>query len=289
MILTYIYALGEPIPLISQDYMKKFAVFGNPVNHSLSPYIHQQFARQTGIALSYDAIAVETSVFKERVREFFANGGSGLNITIPHKHNAWQLATIKAANAQAAEAANTLYVQDGELTAANTDGEGLVQDIRHNLHWQLKGERILVLGAGGAASAIIPALAATQPAAILIANRTPAKAAHLARQFSQFNLTWCELDRLPDYTILINATSISLSDKVELPKNMLHPELHCYDMVYPRQDEEDTSFNQWAHQYGVQATANGIGMLVEQAALSYNIWHGVTPDTRLLLKLLRKN
>ena len=233
---------------------------------------------------------MEPSDFKRHVEDFFSSGGDGLNITIPYKHKAWSLAAIKSADKSSA--ANTLYIENDKLAAANTDGAGLVQDIEGNLHWNIQGENILLLGAGGAASAVIPALAACKPASITIVNRTKAKAVRLAQDFADLKVSWAEMEEIaknPVHGVLINATPVSFSDKINIPPNILHPRLRCYDMAYSQDKGESTLFNKWASKHGVLETADGLGMLVEQAALAYDIWHGVIPDTRPLLKEFRNS
>lgn len=269
--------------------MKRFAVFGNPVNHSLSPYVHSKFSQQTGIKLDYKAVNVGAEEFETQVRAFFAGGGSGLNITIPHKHQAWQLADIKEESAKSTRTANTLYLRKGSIAAANTDGDGLVKDIRANLHWQLKDASLVLFGAGGAARSVLPALAAAEVRKIILVNRTSQKARQLAQDFSHLPLIHCDIDALPqqDYTILINATSVSLTGEIDFPSAIIHSQLYCYDMVYNLQ--APTRFIEWARDNGALVTEDGLGMLVEQAALSYKIWHGVVPNTAELIKELRKH
>jgi len=268
--------------------MKKFAVFGNPIDHSLSPYIHSKFSQQTGINIDYKAIKILVEEFEPRVRSFFSAGGSGLNITIPHKRAAWLLADTKEASAEVSQTANTLYCHNHNINAANTDGAGIIKDICHNLNWQLKSASLALLGAGGAARSILPALASEGVERIILANRTPQKARQLVEDLSHLPLSYCDLDQLQhqDYTILINATSVGLTGEIDFNPAMIHPGLYCYDMVY--KIETPTAFIEWAELNGAFAVADGLGMLVEQAALSYKIWHGVIPDTAELIKELRR-
>lgn len=268
--------------------MKKFAVFGNPIDHSLSPYIHSRFSQQTGINIDYRAMNVLAKEFEPKVRSFFSAGGSGLNITIPHKRAAWLLADSKEESADASQTANTLYRHNHNIAAANTDGAGLIKDLGDNLNWQLKGASLALLGAGGAARSVLPALAAEGVKKITLANRTPEKASQLVEDFPQLPLSYCELDQLPhrDYSILINATSAGLTDEIGFNPAIIHPRLYCYDMVYRL--KEPTAFVQWAMDNGAPAATDGLGMLVEQAALSYKIWNGVLPETVELIKELRR-
>ena len=271
-----------------KDPMKKFAVFGNPIDHSLSPYIHSKFSQQAGIKIDYKAIKVLVDEFEPRVHSFFAAGGSGLNITIPHKRAAWLLADIKEESAETSQTANTLYLHDHNIGAANTDGAGLIKDLCDNLNWQLEGASLALLGAGGAARSVLPALASTGVERIILSNRTSQKAHQLVEDLSHLPLSHCELDQLhrQDYSILINATSVGLTGEIDFNPAMIHSELYCYDMVYRLQTATD--FIEWAKHNGALAVADGLGMLVEQAALSYKIWHGVIPDTAELIKALRR-
>ena len=269
--------------------MKKFAVFGNPIKHSLSPTIHRFFSRQTGINLNYEAVYIPTAEFERQVHNFFATGGEGLNITLPYKRRAWQLADIKEESARLTKTANTLSLHRDGIRAANTDGAGLIKDLQQNLGWQLEGISIALLGAGGAARSVLPALAAMRPKEIILANRTLQRARRLARDFNHLPVSYCEPEQLgeKDYSLLLNATAAGLTGGVEFPNSIIRSQLRCYDMVYNK--EEETAFNKWARRNGATAIADGLGMLIEQAALSYKIWHKVSPETGRLIKELRKS
>jgi shikimate dehydrogenase len=262
---------------------------GNPVAHSLSPRIHQLFADACGIELEYNKILVEIGHFDEAVAEFAKHGGRGLNITVPFKLDAWHLAQQRSSRAELAGAVNTLILDaDGDVAGDNTDGAGLVRDISANLSKPLAGTRILVIGAGGAVRGVLGPLLAEKPEHLHIANRTASRALDLAASFHEHGpVTGSGLD-LPDneeWGIVINATAASLSGQVpDLPSGLFAPGALAYDMMY---GNEPTVFLRWAAQQGSVETADGLGMLVEQAAESFFIWHGVRPETRPVIEQLR--
>ena len=268
--------------------MKQFAVIGNPIAHSKSPLIHQTFAKQLNIELSYVLLESEPDQFKQTVDKFFASGGTGLNVTTPFKNDAYIYANQVSKHSQIAEAANTLYKEDNIFKADTTDGIGLVTDLKfHNI--DLKGKRILVLGAGGAAKGAILALVDQSPKHIVIANRTKQKAEQIVTAINGNNLSASSLDKIEgEFDVVINSTSCSITD--EIPKmdvSCFNKISVCYDMSYkPYQ----TSFNKFVLENSnpdVKAI-DGLGMLVEQAAESFLIWHGVRPDTSQIRNLLRK-
>lgn len=270
-----------------------YAVVGHPISHSKSPRIHSLFARQTGEAVEYTAIQAPLDEFAGTVREFFDRGGRGLNVTVPFKEQAWQLADQRAERAEKAGAANTLYRDDqGRLTADNTDGVGLVRDLTVNHGVPLQGARILVLGAGGAVRGVLGPMLAQRPAALTIANRTPAKAETLAQLFAP-EAVGAELTAVgfeqPDqpYDVIINGTSASLQgDLPPLSANVIGADTVVYDMMYSLQT---TPFNQWALDLGARRVFDGLGMLVEQAAESFRIWRGVRPDAEPVIEVLRND
>lgn len=259
-----------------------FGVMGNPIAHSLSPLIHQQFALQTGRQLVYEKILVDEDDFEVRVSNFFAAGGKGLNITLPFKQRAFAIAKIKTQRCLQAKAANTLWMHNGILHADNTDGIGLIRDLSH--HIDLSDKQLLVLGAGGAARGIIGPLLQAGISSLTVANRTLEKAQELQQDFKTIHC--CRLQELNgSYDLIINATSASLSkETVPLTADSLKPSTYCYDLAYSAQGA--TAFVQWAHQQGCQAV-DGLGMLVEQAAEAFFIWHGVRPETTAVLNMLR--
>lgn len=246
--------------------IKRFAVMGMPISHSLSPLIHYMFAKQTGIKLRYDKFAVSPESFAQEVQSFFALGGIGLNITSPLKELAYDLSDMQTPRCQEVASANTLWHENGKLYADNTDGAGLVADLKNYL--DLTGKSILILGAGGASRGIIPPLAAERPQSIAVLNRSMVRAEQLVADFpGKVQIA----DRHSGYQIIINATTTNgemLTDKV------LHAAEFCYDLRYAYY--ANTPFTQRAQQHGV-AAQNGLGMLINQAALAFEIWHGVMP------------
>jgi len=267
----------------------RYAVIGNPIAHSKSPLIHAAFARQTGETISYDRILGTVEDFVGQVTSFFADGGCGMNVTVPFKEDAWKLADEHNPRATAAEAANTLILlENGRLLGDNTDGVGLVRDLEQNHGLVLKGRRILLLGAGGAARGVTQTLIATGPAALVIANRTAARAVELAGRFSaQGPVQGVGLDALAGerFDLVINATAAGLGGEVpRIPDQLLSPDGWCYDMMY---GDSPTAFVRWGIEHGAVRSLDGLGMLVEQAAESYFLWRGVRPKTDMVIADLR--
>ncbi len=261
----------------------RYAVIGNPIAHSKSPRIHTLFAAQTGQDLSYEALLAPLDGFVTTVRAFVAEGGRGMSVTVPFKEEAYRLATTLSERARAAGAVNTLTFSGDEIRGDNTDGVGLVRDITQNLGRPLAGRRILLLGAGGAARGVILPLLSERPTCLVIANRTAEKARALAERFPG-----CEGGGFEDigrrrFDLVINATSAALSGGV-LPtlSFVFAPGGLGYEMMYGR----DTDFLAQAREAGA-ATADGLGMLVEQAAEAFFLWRGVRPDTAPVLATLR--
>ncbi|MBW0148132.1 shikimate dehydrogenase [Marinobacter arenosus] len=270
-----------------------YAVVGHPISHSKSPRIHSLFASQTGEALEYTAIQAPLEDFAGSVRGFFARGGMGLNVTVPFKEQAWQLADCRTERAEKAGASNTLYLDaHGKLTADNTDGHGLVQDLTCNHGVTLANTRILVLGAGGAVRGVIGPLLAQRPAALTIANRTIARAEALVQLFAPdagtTELSACGFEQVDKpFDLIINGTSASLQgDLPPLSANVIGTDTVVYDMMYSLQT---TTFNQWALDQGARHVFDGLGMLVEQAAESFRVWRGVRPDTAPVIEELRND
>lgn len=270
--------------------MDLYAVFGNPIAHSKSPFIHARFAEQTAQALRYEARLAPIDGFAAAVAAFRAEGGRGANVTVPFKLEAFRIADRRSARAEAAGAANTLIVDAAGITADNTDGIGLVRDLRH-LGCTLEGARVLLLGAGGAARGALLPLLAEAPSSLTIANRTPEKALALATRFQPEGracaLHGCGFDALAGSTfdVVINATSSSLSDDTPpLPEGVFAPAALAYDMMYGR---DETRFLQAARALGAERLADGLGMLVEQAAESFFLWRGVRPQTQPVREALR--
>lgn len=267
----------------------RYAVFGNPIRHSKSPQIHAAFAEQTGQNLSYRAQLVEIGQFGAAARAFFADGGCGLNVTVPFKLDAYTFAGELSGRARRAGAVNTLALQeDGGLYGDNTDGVGLARDMHDNLGWELDGRRVLILGAGGASRGILEPLLRHHPQTLVIANRTADKARELARAFADLGeVSGCGFDELAGrrFGLMINATSASLSGELPpLPDDILSDDCCCYDLSY---GTAPTPFMRWAAGRAAWAVADGLGMLVEQAAESFCIWRGVRPETRPVIAQLR--
>jgi shikimate dehydrogenase len=262
----------------------RYAVVGNPIGHSKSPRIHAEFARQTGQDLDYVALLAPLDGFAGVVAGFRAEGGRGLNVTVPFKEEAFQLATELTARAKAAGAVNTLKFEAGEMLGDNTDGAGLVNDLTHNLGIDLAGKRILLVGAGGAARGVGLPLMQCQPAELYIVNRTAYKARELSARFDCYGGGF---DALPgrQFEVVINATAASLAGELPpLPDDLFAPGALAYDMMYGR----DTPFMAFARDLGVQV-ADGLGMLVEQAAEAFLLWRGVRPETAPVIRMLRQS
>ena len=269
----------------------RYAVVGYPVAHSKSPMIHGLFAEQTGQAMAYDRLEIAPDDFRHSVREFFDQGGKGLNITLPHKEAAWQLVDWRAPNADRAGAVNTLYrLDDGRLAGDNTDGVGMVRDIEQNHGGRLQGAHILVLGAGGAVRGVLPRLIAAAPASLCLVNRTVSKAQALARLFAdQFDIRVMSYADLPMQTVafdwIINGSAGGLQGELPpLPETLVSTGTACYDMVYA---PGGTVFQAWARARGAVLALDGAGMLVEQAAESFRLWRGVRPQTAPVISALR--
>jgi len=261
----------------------RYAVIGHPVAHSKSPRIHAQFARATGEDIAYDAIDAPPDGFVAAVEKFRAAGGKGLNVTLPFKGEAFRYCAGCSARAAAAQAVNTLLLDRERPFGDNTDGVGLVRDLSANLGCSLAGAQVLLLGAGGAAQGVLAPLAGAGVAALVVANRTPARAQALAALVP--GVVACGFDGLRGraFDLVVNATSAGLSGELpRLPQGLFRPGALAYDMVYGR----DTEFLAMARAAGA-ATSDGLGMLVEQAAESFLVWRGVRPDTRPVLAALR--
>jgi len=247
------------------------------------------FAKQTGRVLQYSKQEVQESEFDSYVRGFFAEGGAGLNITVPFKGKACALAETLSQRARLAEAVNTLSLDaNGKLCGENTDGAGIIQDISINHGFDINNKRILFLGAGGAVRGVLAALVKISPHSVTIANRTLSKAEQLQEAFSGLlNVNAYSYYEIPDsdFDLIINGTSLSLKGKLPpISSNILAPNCCCYDMMY---GQDDTAFVAWAKQQGVELVLDGLGMLVEQAAESFAIWHNIRPETKPVLAELR--
>ncbi len=266
--------------------MDAYAVFGHPVRHSLSPRIHAWFADATGQALTYSAIEAPLDDFAGAVRRFLGAGGRGANVTVPFKEEAASLADHCEPRVTRARAANTLRLEsDGTISAFNTDGPGLVRDLRHNLGIALADRRVVLVGAGGAAAGVVASLLEECVAELVIGNRTAARAETLAQRFAELGpVRACALAELPQADVVINATAASLEGALpDLPPHLLGSGMDVYDMMYA---SEPTPFLVQAHAAGARC-ADGLGMLVEQAAEAFLIWRDVRPETGTVLRRLR--
>jgi shikimate dehydrogenase len=266
----------------------RYAVVGNPVAHSLSPDIHAAFAQQTGEALEYTRLLAPLDGFAACITAFRAAGGRGVNITLPFKLEAWRLATRRSERAEQAQAANTLRFDGDECFGDNTDGAGLTRDIENNLGFAIAGKRVLLLGAGGAARGVLLPLIERRPATLVIANRTVARARELAQHFGRWgDCTACALDDTGSrpYDLVINATAASVAgDLPPLREGVFAPGALAYDMMYGAKAQLFLGF---ARGRGAAHTADGLGMLVEQAAESFFVWRGVRPQTAPVIAALR--
>lgn len=260
--------------------VKHFAVVGNPIAHSLSPQIHQAFAEQCGIKLSYEKISVETEgdAFEVFVKDFLKKGGAGLNITLPFKQRAFQFVDQLTERARLAGAVNTLIpLSSTEILGDNTDGAGLVHDLIENQKQVIEGKTVLILGSGGATKGILPALQAENPAKITIARRGGPRACLDFDGQPRGDCPYADL-RHP-FDLIINATPLSLSNQLPpITPIILHPNSFCYDLVYDKSRE--TAFTRWAKEQGV-ASCDGLGMLIGQAAEAFYQWHHVHPHQDL--------
>lgn len=276
-----------------------YCVFGNPIAHSKSPAIHAAFARQTGQTLHYEARLAAVGHFAEAVAQLIADGGHGANVTVPFKEDAWRLASRRTPRAEAAGAVNTLLLSGQDILGDNTDGAGLVRDIVHNQSCPLAGKRILLLGAGGAARGVILPLLAEGPQSLHIANRSADKAEALAATFQATASVAEDFVPVPvqggsfaalagtAFDVVINATSASLGgESLPLPPGIFATGALAYDMMYGK---GETPFLAQARQAGVAHRADGLGMLVEQAAEAFFLWRQVRPETAPVLAGLRQS
>jgi len=268
----------------------RYGVIGQPVKHSWSPFIHALFARETGQNLVYHAHEVPAEALLEFLPRFFADGGKGLNVTLPHKPAAARWAAALTPRAALAGAVNTLAAQaDGTVLGDNTDGAGFVRDLQRHLGVTLAGQRILVLGAGGAARGLLGPLLECAPAEILLANRGAARAHEVAAVFERLGcIRGCSFAELPaaPFDLVINATAASLAGEVPaVTPAVIAPHTLCYDLAY---GHRDTAFLGFARAAGAGRAVQGWGMLVEQAAEAFTLWRGVRPDGAAALAALRE-
>jgi shikimate dehydrogenase len=272
-----------------QGAVDRYAVIGNPIEHSKSPQIHSAFAKQTGELIMYTRLLGSLDNFARDVRRFMEAGGRGLNVTVPFKQQAWQLADELSDQAQIAGAVNTLsLLENNRLHGDNTDGIGLIRDLHNNHGFEFSGRRILLLGAGGAVRGVVRPLLEQQPNQVVIANRTAAKAYTLAQGLLTYGqVAGCGLDELVgmQFDLIINGTAAGLEGETpQIPDNILAPGGWCYDMLYAKQA---TAFQLWGRQHQAARSLDGLGMLVEQAAESFRLWRGMLPATAPVIQMLR--
>ena len=272
----------------------RYAVIGNPIAHSKSPQIHAMFAEQTGQDMSYEKLLAPIDGFLDTIEKFRSEGGRGANVTLPVKLEAYDLAKQLSPRARHARAANTLSFSDSQIQADNTDGVGLIRDITANLDFDPAGKRVLLMGAGGAARGVLLPLLEVRPAILVIANRTVDKALRLAQanqHYSDASQTVVSGHSYEDlsgqhFDLVINATSSSLSDTIPpLPDGVFAPGSLAYDMMYGK---GLTAFLAFAEEQNAHRLADGLGMLVEQAAASFQIWRSVRPETQPVVSALRR-
>jgi shikimate dehydrogenase len=266
----------------------QYGVVGHPVAHSLSPFIHAMFARQTGQAMSYRLFDFAPEEVDERIAAFFAQGGRGLNVTLPYKLAAVARAAELTRRAQHAGAVNTLAMrEDGTILGDNTDGVGLMQDLCVNQRVVVTRRRVLIIGAGGATRGVLAPLLGLEPEVVVIANRTADRARALAAAFSRLGEVQGVGFRYiagGAFDLVINATSASLTGEIpDVPVAVIGPDTFCYDMAYGK---GDTPFVRWCMELGCRTAVSGWGMLVEQAAESFRLWRGVRPLTGPVLSAL---
>lgn len=264
----------------------KYAVIGHPISHSKSPQIHQAFASQTQQDISYQAIEAPLDGFKATIERLMQEGYKGCNVTVPFKFEAYQLCKQLTGRAQAAQAVNTLFFRDGQVLGDNTDGAGLLADIEQNLACRLLFKKVLLMGAGGAAHGVIWQLF-NAGATITVANRTVEKAQQMVSEFAPYGTVFAssyEALAGKKFDVVVNATSSSLADELPpLPEGLFAPNALAYDMMYGRQ----TPFLKFAAAQGAARLADGLGMLVEQAAEAFCKWREVRPDTAPVIASLR--
>ena len=266
----------------------QYGVVGHPISHSWSPFIHGLFAKQTDQSLVYRLYDIVPENFRAQVLEFFTRGGRGLNVTVPHKEAAAELANDLTTRADRAGAVNTLVLnEDHTLLGDNTDGYGLVTDLSKNLGLRITNQRVLILGAGGATRGVVEPLLTLGPTEMVIANRTPERAVNLASLFSDLGpVRGCGFEHVGDepFDIIINATAAGLSGAVpHVAVGVIASHTVCYDMSYSK---SATPFVSWAIEQGCARAHKGWGMLVEQAAESFTLWRGIRPDTEPVLAAL---
>ncbi|MFQ3229098.1 shikimate dehydrogenase [Reinekea sp.] len=266
--------------------MDRYAVIGHPITHSLSPQIHTLFAAQTTQSLTYEGIELPLTSFETRLWQLIKEGYLGFNVTMPFKGDAFDFVDELTERAKRARAVNTIKIlADGRTIGDTTDGVGLLNDLQQHLKWTLEDTHILMLGAGGAVRGVLEPLIEANPASLTLANRTLEKAEELADDFPE--ITPCSFAELSGrFDLIINGTSASLSGMLPpIPESLINPGVKCYDMMY---SAEPTAFLKWATSLGAVDLSDGLGMLVGQAAESFNYWRGVSPEVQPVIDELRQ-
>lgn len=265
---------------------KLFAVFGNPIAHSKSPFIHTKFAQSLNMEMTYQARLSELEQFPRAIENFIAENGYGANVTLPFKVQALNLCSACSEDAQIAGAVNTLTFKNNKIYGDNTDGRGLIADLlyRHKIH--LDEMKVLVIGAGGASRGILMPLLQQNLSMITVTNRTFSKAQDLVAEFSHLKLQAQELNgKAPAFDLIINASSASLNNELpHLPSNCIDHNTIVYDLMYAK---NPTTFMRYCLDLGAKKAIDGLGMLVEQAAESFQVWHNVRPETNSVYDELR--
>jgi shikimate dehydrogenase len=275
------------------DLKKHFAVIGNPIHHSLSPQIHAAFAKENGLDIDYESVLSPLDQFKNTMHQLIQQKFTGANVTLPFKKEAYQLATTHSGHARIAEAVNTLEFKEDEIIGHNTDGIGLVRDLEQNLDIHLKNKKILLIGAGGAAEGVIYSMLEKKPSELTLTNRTIEKSNVIqnkmdvhAKSFN-VNLNVTEITKCPHqyFDVIINATSASLINaELHMDPKVFHEGSLAYDMMYGK----ETSYIREARSQRSK-TSDGLGMLVEQAAEAFFIWHHIQPITKSVIESLRSH
>jgi len=275
------------------DLKKHFAVIGNPIHHSLSPQIHAAFAKENGLDIDYESVLSPLDQFKNTMHQLIQQKFTGANVTLPFKKEAYQLATTHSGHARIAEAVNTLEFKEDEIIGHNTDGIGLVRDLEQNLDTHLKNKKILLIGAGGAAEGVIYSMLEKKPSELTLTNRTIEKSNVIQNKMDvhaksfDVNLNVIEILKCPHqyFDVIINATSASLINaELHMDPKVFHEDCLAYDMMYGK----ETSFIEQAKSQGSK-TSDGLGMLVEQAAEAFFIWHHIQPTTKSVIESLRSH
>jgi len=266
----------------------ELCVIGNLIEHSKSPWIHHQFAKQLNLSINYNKIKPDTDNFLAAVHNFKKNKGYGFNVTFPFKQEAYKIASDISLSASIAKSVNTITIKtNNQLYGDNTDGIGLITDITKNLHYSLRGKILLIIGAGGAIRGILQPLLAESPAKVIIVNRTIDNARQLINEFAAYGpITYCNFKELNHLKVDAIIDGTSFNSNILLPSSLsLSENSLCYDLKY---GDYSTSFIEWAKAKNSNIITDGLGMLIEQAAESFFIWTGRKPNTQPMIKLARE-